>query len=433
MEKKAVSLCEMLGQIRVAMKSYLPQSWWVVGEISEIKVNYSGHCYLELIEKEESGESVKAKARATIWSKAFRMIQPYFETSTQTRLAAGIKIMVKVSAEFHELYGFSLNITDIEPSYTIGDLARQKLEIIQRLKAEGVFDMNRSLPFPAIPQRIAIISSKTAAGYGDFVNQLTRNSYGYHFDIRLFQAVMQGQETEQSVIRALDEIYALEEFFDAVVIIRGGGSQIDLNCFNSYWLNLNICQFPLPILTGIGHEQDDTIADMVANRRLKTPTAVAEFLIGCFSDADQEIAGRSLDLYNLVKERIHLEKNRLDRAVMKLKPAITKRLDHNKNQLVLRSMKMKSITGILLQNESNALQSMKNQLNNRISHYFKNAQHKLEMLDKKKQYLDPFHILKRGYSITYHQGKVVKNAALLKPDDILETKLSEGTIKSKTL
>ncbi len=433
MEKKAVSLYEMLGQIKAAMKSYLPQSWWVVGEISEIKINYSGHCYLELIEKEESNESVKAKARATIWSSAFRMIQPYFETSTQTRLAAGIKIMVKVSAEFHELYGFSLNITDIEPSYTIGDLARQKLEIIQRLKAEGVFDMNRSLPFPAIPQRIAIISSKTAAGYGDFVNQLTRNSYGYHFDIRLFQAVMQGQEAEQSVIGALDEIYAREEFFDAVVIIRGGGSQTDLNCFNSYWLNLNICQFPLPILTGIGHEQDDTIADMVANKRLKTPTAVAEFLIGCFSEADQEIAGRSLDLYNLVKDRIQLEKNRLDRAVMKLKPAITSRLDHNRNQLVLKSVKMKSITGRLLQNESNSLQSMKNQLNNRISHYLKNAQHKLEMLDKKKQYLDPFHILKRGYSITYHQGKVVKNASLLKPDDILETKLSEGTIKSKTL
>ncbi len=433
MEKKAVSLYEALGQIKVAMKTYLPHSWWITGEISEIKVNYSGHCYLELIEKEESGESIKAKARATIWSSAFRMIQPYFETTTQTQLAAGIKIMVKVSAEFHELYGFSLNITDIEPSFTIGDLARQKLEIVRRLKAEGVYDMNRNLTFPDIPQKIAVISSKTAAGYGDFINQLTRNPYGYYFDVRLFQTVMQGQETEQSVIRALDEIYALEELFDVVVIIRGGGSQTDLNSFNSYWLNLNICQFPLPVLTGIGHEQDDTIADMVAHKRLKTPTAVAEFLIGCFSEADEEIGSRSMNLYNLVKERVQAEKDRLNRAVMLLKPAVTRRLEQNRNQLVLKGMKMKSMTGRLLQSESNALLSISNKMGNLISHYLKNATHKLEMLDKKKQYLDPFHILKRGYSITYYQGKVVKNAAMLKTDDEIETKLSEGTIKSRTL
>jgi exodeoxyribonuclease VII large subunit len=276
MDQKAISLCELLAQVKSALKNTLPFSWWIRAEISELKANYSGHCYLELIEKNDLTDTIKAKVKATIWSSVFRMLQPYFETTTQTKLVAGIKVMIKVSADFHELYGFSLNVTDIEPSYTIGEMARQKLEIINRLKTEGVFEMNRSLSIPEIPCRIAVISSKTAAGLGDFMDQLSGNQYGYKFYIQLFPAAMQGLEAEQSVIEALDKVNRYEEFFDVVVLIRGGGAQSDLSCFNSYWLNFNICQFTLPVLTGIGHEQDETIADLVAFKRLKTPTAVAE-------------------------------------------------------------------------------------------------------------------------------------------------------------
>ncbi len=311
MDNKAVSLYDLLGQVKLAFKSSLPGAWWVMAEISELKLNYSGHCYLELIEKNETGESIRAKVRATIWSSVFRMLQPYFETTTRMQLTAGIKVMVKVNADFHELYGFSLNITDIEPSYTIGELARQKQEIINRLKAEGVFDMNKQLTVPRLPCKIAVISSGTAAGFGDFTDQLKKNQFGYKFYLKLFPAVMQGDEAEQSIIAALDKIYGYEAFFDAVVIIRGGGAQSDLNCFNNYWLNYNICQFPLPVLTGIGHEQDETIADLVACKRLKTPTAVAEFLISLFQEADEEISERSLSLYNMVNDRVRDENERL--------------------------------------------------------------------------------------------------------------------------
>ena len=322
MDNKALTLYQLLGQVKEALRNTLPFSWWVMAEISELKVNLSGHCYLELIEKEDAAESIRAKVRAIIWSSVFRMLQPYFETTTHTRLTAGIKVMVKVTAEFHELYGFSLIITDIEPSYTVGEMARQKQEVINRLKTEGVFDMNKALIIPALPGKIAVISSKTAAGFGDFMDQLTGNPSGYKFYMKLFPAVMQGDEAEQSIIHAFDRIYAHEDFFDVVVIIRGGGAQSDLNCFNSYWLAAHICQFPLPVLTGIGHEQDETIADLVAHTRLKTPTAVAEFIISLYQQADENIKELSMALFDVVSEKVSVEKERLNEFLFTLKPAV---------------------------------------------------------------------------------------------------------------
>jgi exodeoxyribonuclease VII large subunit len=433
MENKALSLSALLGAVKEALKNALPPSWWIIAEISEMKVNYSGHCYLELIEKNENNESVRAKARATIWSSIFRMLQPYFETTTQTHLSAGLKVMVKVSAEFHELYGFSLNITDIEPSFTIGELARQKLEIIRRLKAEGVFDMNRSLPMPELPGNIAIISSKTAAGFGDFLHQITHNEYGYRFHVKLFQAIMQGKEAEQSIINALDKIYAVEQQYDVVVLIRGGGSQTDLSCFNNYWLNLNICQFPLPVLTGIGHEQDETIADMVAFRRLKTPTAVAEFLIGYYRMAEEAVNERSASLYDLVSGKVKHEQERLRRTILLLRPAIKERLAASSNRLLITGMKMKTKTNQLLSNETNVLLATRQRLRVLVRELLNNRRHELEMQEKKNTYLDPFIILKRGYSITYHQGRAIKNADEIKTNDIIETRLASGNIKSKTI
>jgi len=433
MDNKAIPLCDLLGQVKLALRNALPPSWWVMAEISEIKVNYNGHCYLELIEKNESGESIKAKVRATIWSSVFRMLQPYFETTTGIRLNAGIKIMVKANAEFHEIYGFSLNITDIEPSFTIGELARQKQEIINRLKAEGVFEMNKSLTFPDIPGRIAVISSKTAAGLGDFMDQLTKNPFGYKFYVKLFPAIMQGNDAEQSVIEALDIVYRYDNLFDAVVLIRGGGAQSDLNCFNSYWLNYNICQFPLPVLTGIGHEQDETIADLVAWKKLKTPTAVAEYLVGCFQRAEENINERTMNLVSIVTEKVRMENDRLNRAIMMLKPAVKKILAANAVNLRMLCINLKNSVSQLIIKENGMLRTHRTHLNTAIKVFLNQQHHKLEMREKKNSYLDPFLILKRGYSITYHNGKAIKDAAGIDTDDILETRLAQGILKSKSL
>jgi len=433
MENQALSLYELLGQIKSALKNTLPFSWWVMAEISELKVNYSGHCYLELIEKDTAGESIKAKVRATIWSSVFRMLQPYFETTTHTRLTAGIKVMVKVTAEFHELYGFSLNITDIEPSYTVGELAKQRQEIINRLIAEGVFDMNKSLSLPELPRKIAIISSKTAAGFGDFMDQLTGNPFGYKFYLKLFPAMMQGDEAEQSIIHALDKIYTREDFFDAVVIIRGGGAQSELNCFNSYWLSYHICQFPLPVLTGIGHEQDETIADLVAHTRLKTPTAVAEFLINQYRQADEKINELSLALFDMVSERLQEETDRLNKFLILLKPAVKERLATSSGNLRFLSVSLIGSVKQLLIRESGAISQRSIHLKTSIKELLSTKKHFLEIQERKNNYLDPFLILKRGYSVTYYNGKALKNPSRVPKDEVIESRLAEGIIKSKTI
>ncbi len=309
-----LTLFELNNQVKSGIREMFPGTFWVVGEISEMSTNQSGHCYLELIEKQTDSEQIIARAKATIWAFTFRMLRPYFESVTGQRFSFGIKIMVQVSIEFHEIYGYSLNIKDIEPNYTIGDLSRKRQEIIQRLQDEGVFHLNKELEIPVVPQHIAVISSETAAGYGDFVDQLSGNRFGYKFKIKLFQAYMQGEEAEQSIISALEKVFETMDKFDMVVLIRGGGSQADLNCFNSYWLCYHITQFPLPVVTGIGHERDETIADMVAHTSLNTPTAVAEFIINAMSEFDSyldqlkdrvvDIASEKLQVWNEDVERL---------------------------------------------------------------------------------------------------------------------------------
>ncbi|NJK86329.1 MAG: exodeoxyribonuclease VII large subunit [Bacteroidales bacterium] len=267
--------------------------------------------YLELIEKDEKRDCFIAKSKATIWNSTFRMIKPYFETTTGTRLSAGIKILVKAVVEFHELFGLNLNIVDIEPTFTVGELVRKKREIINRLTEEGVLDMNKELEFPRLPKRIAVISSETAAGFGDFVDQLINNPFGYCFHIKLFPATMQGDESEKSMVKALEKIHHNISSFDVVVIIRGGGSQADLECFNNYWVSLHVAQFPLPVLTGIGHEKDECIVDLVAYTNLKTPTAVAEYLIDIFHQEENYFLSIAGNLNNLTGEKISVEKEKI--------------------------------------------------------------------------------------------------------------------------
>ena len=275
-----ITLSELQHRIKSAVEGSLALPVWVVAEVSELKVNYSGHCYLELVEKSEptrGGTPIpRAQVRAVIWRSQYGMLASYFEAQTGSRLAVGMKILAKVVVSYHELYGLSLQITDLDASYTLGEVERQRQMTIAQLQRDGVWDMNRSLSLPRPLQRIAVVSSAAAAGYRDFCNELRDG--GYAFSLTLFDVVVQGAAAEDSICAALEEVALKQEQFDAVVLIRGGGSASDLSCFNSYRLCSYVAQFPLPVITGIGHDKDTSVADMVAHTPLKTPTAVAAWL-----------------------------------------------------------------------------------------------------------------------------------------------------------
>jgi exodeoxyribonuclease VII large subunit len=401
------SLSELLEQVKGTLREGLPGSYWVVAEIMELQDRH--HCYLELIEKSEEDERLLARVRATIWASRYAMLRPFFETSTGTRLKSGIKILCKASVEFHTLYGLSLNITDLDPSYTLGDLARKKQEVIERLRKEGVFDMNRELPFPLVPQRIAIISSESAAGYGDFLESIRNNRHGFHFDTSLYPAVMQGDEAPASITSAMEKIFESEARFDCVVLIRGGGSKADLESFNHYDLAYFITQFPLPVITGIGHERDESVADMVAHLGLKTPTAVAEFLV------DQLLAFEF----------------RLSELLDRLSLSVQNRVRSELTGLERYEVDLHHLSRGMIQMDSEQLMQEAARLRRELATYLERKQDSLAQLQKRCELVDPRNILKRGYSMTLHKGKSILSAGQIKAGDLLETRLYEGHIISK--
>jgi len=337
------------------------------------------------------------------------MLRPYFETTTGTSLKSGIKILCKVTVEFHSRYGLSLNITDIDPSYTLGDLARKKQEVIMRLRREGVYDMNRELPFPLVPQRIAVISSETAAGYGDFMESIGKNRHGFLFYTTLFQAVMQGNEVPRSIIFALERIFESVSDFDCVVIIRGGGAKADMESFNEYDLAYFITQFPLPVITGIGHERDESVTDMVAHLGLKTPTAVAEFLVDQLLSFEFHLSALLDRLSSSVKNRTQTELSLLERW--------RGDLVHLSRGLLLKHSES------ILHNEQRLRRELVNQFNRNRDY--------LALLNKRRELVDPRNILKRGYSMTLHEGKSITTVRNIKPGSQLETRLHKGMIMSK--
>ena len=310
-ESQHITLRELQRRVKSALEGQFALPLWVSAEISEIKVNYSGHCYLELVEKGGDNGVPTAQARAVVWRSNYPRIAGYFEAETGQRLAAGIKILAKALVTYHELYGFSLQITDIDPSYTLGDMERQRQQTIAQLQQEGVWDMNREAPMPAVVQRVAIVSSANAAGYQDFCKELARSPY--RFELTLFDAFMQGEAAEESIIEALCNVAARPEKFDAVVLIRGGGSRSDLNCFNAYRLCAHVAQFPLPVVTGIGHDKDTSVADMVAHTALKTPTAVAGWLVERMAETDGWLDCAALQLNDMTKAAMHASEVRLER------------------------------------------------------------------------------------------------------------------------
>jgi exodeoxyribonuclease VII large subunit len=450
---QAISLSQLNHEIKHVLKEHFLKAAWVVAEISELKINASGHCYLELIEKNQANDKILAKARANIWAYSFRLLKPYFETTTLRSLEAGIKIMFYAQVEFHEIYGLSLNITDIDPTYTLGDIARQRAEAIAKLKKEGVFDMNRNLELPIVVQKIAIISSSTAAGYQDFCKHLLDNEYGFYFKLKLYPSLMQGEAAVESMIAALEKINSHSERYHCVVIIRGGGSQSDLGVFDHYWLASNVAQFPLPILTGIGHEQDESVTDLVAHTSLKTPTAVADFILAKSVEVEGYLQELKSQFTDFVMHRLSDENSKLMVISIKFGPRLKsilqrkgKQLTSHYTSILLDWQKFKRNTAsklAFLNMQSNiSLQShlsrsvqklnfISGRLRPLVRGYFKTHNTDINNFNELIESLKPENILKRGFSITYHYGKALRDASVINPGDLIESRLEKGLLKSK--
>jgi len=408
MPEGSLTLSVLLRKVKDAMGKEFPASYWIVAEILELHENRNGHCYLELIEKNPENDSLLARAKGTIWASRYSMLRPFFETSTGTKLKSGIKLLCRASVEFHAQYGFSLNISDIDPSYTLGDLARKKQEVIRKLREDGVMDMNKEIPFPKVPQRIAVISSDSAAGYGDFMESIRNNSHGFHFYTRLFPAVMQGDEVPGSITGALDKIFESVSEFDCVAIIRGGGSKADLESFNHYDLAYFITQFPLPVITGIGHERDESVADMVAAHGLKTPTAVAEFLVDQMLAFEFQLSAFYDQLTASVKRIVQVRSTMLERYRSDLEHLYRGFLQRRSEQLT----------------QYELLNKM------RISNILNRKRDYLALLEKRTELVNPHNILKRGYSMTLVNGIAISRGKDVKPGDRMETRIYDGHIFS---
>ena len=448
----AISLFELNNRIRQTLKERFADAVWITAEITEIQNNSSGHCYLQLADKKEGEDAIIATARGTIWAFTYRMLRPYFETTTGRSLAKGMKVLINVEVVFHEVYGYSLNIKDIDPTFTIGDLERKRREIITQLENDGIIDMNRELEFPILPKNVAVISSPTAAGLGDFMDQLGNNPYGYKFHVKLFPAIMQGDKTTESVIAALERIYEYEDIFDVVVIIRGGGSQTDLGSFDSYDMAANVAQFPLPVIAGIGHERDETIVDRVAHLRVKTPTAAAAFLIGAFQEQDARLEEWKNDFSAGVTQLLHQESTRQLAYVSGFRHAVQEVLGERKTRLKLLSQRLQhssilfvqgklggfgrlkarvdNYTALLFARQKNHLENYTRNLENKTRSILSVNHRRLELAETTVKYVDPAKVLERGYSITLRNGKAVKEVSGLKAGEVLTTVVAKGKIES---
>ena len=400
----------------------------MVAELSEVRLAASGHCYVEFVEKDPRSNALRAKASGMIWRDVYPLLAAHFEKHTGQHLVAGLKVLVEVSVVFHELYGYRLNVTNIDPAYTLGDVARQRQEILEQLRQDGVLELNKDLTLPRPLLRIAVISSKTAAGYGDFCRQLEQSGYG--FSTALFPATMQGAKVGASIIEALDDIAAEMERWDAVAIIRGGGAVSDLSCFDNYELAYNVAQFPLPVLTGIGHERDDTVVDLVANTRLKTPTAVAAFII--------ERQSRELQLLESLTLRLKRATDKQMKDYQTQLSQLTQRLNISRSQLAgnerLRLLRLQSRLKVALQQRlSNARVEqtrLRLAIHTAAASRLLHERHRLQLLQQTIRIASPLRILGQGYSITLKDGHAIKEASQLKKGDEIMTVFASGSVKS---
>lgn len=428
-----ISLLELNRLVKDTLSARLEPTYWVVAEIGEMRLTQKGHCYLELIEKE--GNFLQAKIRATLWNYHYRRLSGWFRAVTGEELKAGMKILSQVEVSFHELYGLSLNIRDIDANFTLGERARKKQEVLGRLAEEGVLEMNKSLMLPLVPQKIAVISSPTAAGLGDFMDQLAQNRYAYQFEVKLFQSLMQGNEAETSMIEAMHLIFQQIEAdpaaFDVVVIIRGGGAQVDLDCFDSYDLCAHLAQFPIPVITGIGHERDETVADMVAHTRMKTPTAVAEFLINGALAFEEKMEAEWHRLSNLSRHILSARQYELDSMLQRLRFSAFKTVQKEKETLRQASRQIRYASTHKIRRELKALVEIRSDLKSGVAKMLVRKAEKLRQYEKFVQASDPVNIYKKGFTYTLVNGRPLADNNGLQEGDEVETRAYQQVLISR--
>ena len=423
------TLFELNRLVRQSIELSMQGEFWVEAELSEAREN-NGHCYMSLVQKDEAGNTPLAKASAKCWRSSWLPLRQKFEKITGMRVCPGMKVLLKVYPQFHEAFGFSWIVVDIDPTYTLGDMARRRMEIIRKLEEEGVLELNKQLPLPMFMQRIAVVSSPTAAGYGDFRDQLQTNPYGYRFSITLFPATMQGEDVEQSIVGALNEIYQREAGFDCVVIIRGGGASSDLSGFDSLALAENVANFPLPVIAGIGHERDETVVDIVAHTSVKTPTAAAALLIDNLHSVDQLLSDMRQRIYNNVRLTMQAERQRLAHLSQVIPTLFSLVSTRQLSRIDALSQCLLSAAQQQVAESKGKTELMAERIPAAVGRRLSDERHRLALLSQSIKALDPQLILDRGYSITLLNGKAVRSSSELATGDKLRTRFAEGEIKS---
>lgn len=405
---KPITLQELNQRVAELVNDVFQEAIWVTAELTDVRVAQNGHCYMQLVQKDQRRGSMLAFANAHIWANRWWLIRDSFLQQTGQAFQSGLKVMLCVQVTMHEVYGYALNIVDVDPSYTLGEMARRRIEILNQLKADGVIDMNRELPMPILPQRIAVISAAGAAGYGDFCHQLADNEWGIKFYEHLFPAVMQGNQTEQSVIAALERIYEHQDLFDVAVIIRGGGSTGDLASFDSYDIATCVANFPLPVITGIGHDRDQTVLDRVAHTSVKTPTAAAALLI----------------------DRMAEQMQCLDELIQTV-------TDHTRGRIERESLRLAQLTNavrgshISLGQQLNRLTLLNERIKMMTQQRIAGDRQRLEYMEKAIRLVQPDNILKRGFSIVRAEGKAIHNASEVKAGTVLEIETANGRLTAR--
>ncbi len=402
---KPITLQELNQRVAELVNNAFQETIWVMAELTDVRVAQNGHCYMQLVQKDQRRGSMLAFANAHIWANRWWLIRDSFQQQTGQAFQSGLKVMLCVQVTMHEVYGYALNVVDVDPSYTLGEMARRRIEILNQLKADGVIDMNRELPMPVLPQRIAVISAAGAAGYGDFSHQLADNEWGVKFYVHLFPAVMQGNQTEQSVITALENIYEHLELFDVVVIIRGGGSTGDLASFDSYEIASCVANFPLPVITGIGHDRDQTVLDRVAHTSVKTPTAAAALLIDRMAEQMQCLDELIQSVLDHTRGRIERESLRLAQLTNAVRGSHIS-LGQQLNRLTLLSERIKMMTQQRVEKDKQRLDYIENAI----------------------RLVQPDNILKRGFSIVRSGGKAIRDASEVIPGTLLEIETANGRL-----
>lgn len=428
-QKSQITLSELQRAVKATLVERFALPLWVTAEVADLKVNYSGHCYLELVEKGERDGVPRAQARAVIWRSAYERLAAQFEAGSGQRLAPGLKILARVLVNYHELYGFSLQIVGLDAAYTLGDMERQRQQTIAQLKADGVWEMNRELPLPMVVQRVAVVSSRQAAGYQDFCNELKKSGYAYR--LKLFDAFMQGESAEESIIAALEAVAAEAEEFDVVVLIRGGGSTTDLNCFNACRLCAHVAQFPLPVLTGIGHDKDTSVADMVAAVALKTPTAVAGWLNERMAEVETRLDNAALQLHAAVTELIHNNLLRIERLDAELRRTVAMSLVNRQSRLDRVAADLRMYASQVTLQRFEQLKQLEQRLPESVAEFLRRRMDRLTAAEEVVFAHAPERVMRLGFSVVRAGGRALCSVDAVEAGDALEIELTDGRVRGR--